>query len=94
MTDKSKFCPIYDTETEETTDEMQAYLLVNELLSQIQALKKEIVDLRVEVNSYIPAGMLTPYPFPVGDLPGSCAYCDMPAMKRYEQFFGEYIPEY
>jgi len=94
MMSKNECCPVYDIETEEATNELQAYLLINELLSQIQILKKEIVDLRKEVNSHISAGTLLPYPFPVSDLPGSCAYCDMPAMKRYEQFFGEYIPEY
>ena len=94
MMDKSKFCPIYDTETEAAADELQAYLLINELLAQIQTLKKEIVGLRMEVNSHIPIGTLAAYPFPISDLLGSCVYCDTPAMKRYEQFFGEYIPEY
>jgi len=94
MMDTIRCRPVYDSEAEEVLEELKVYLLVNELLSQIQMLKKEIVYLRKEMNSHTSAGAREPYPSPVSDLPGSCAYCDMPAMKRYEQLFGEYIPEY
>jgi len=75
-------------------EEIDAYLLAEELFIQIQCLAKEIVKLREEVNSYIPEGTRRPYPEPYSGIPYSLNYENLPAMRRYEEIFGQYIPEY
>ncbi len=75
-------------------EDLEPYFLVEELLSQIQRLAKEVVRLREEVNSYSPGGSDVPYSIPVSGIPYSLHYDDFPAMRVYEEIFGVYIPEY
>jgi hypothetical protein len=75
-------------------EEIDAYLLAQELFAQIQNLSKEIVKLREEVNSFIPIGASKPYAEPYSGIPYTLHYENLPAMRRYEEIFGQYIPEY
>jgi hypothetical protein len=84
----------FDDDTIRLNEETDIALLIDELLNEIQTLKKEIVRLRYEVNRRS-GDEEVPYPIPEGDLPGiGIAYFDNPTMRLYEDFFGMYIPEY
>jgi hypothetical protein len=84
----------FDTDTIASAEERDILLLIDDLLDEIQTLKKKIVRLRYETNKLSRNGEM-PYPAPEGDLPGiGVAYLDNPVMRSYENFFGTYIPEY
>jgi hypothetical protein len=88
-------CESVEEQEKAEEEEFDTYLLVGELLSQIQSLCKEIVVLREQLNFLLPHGeRRRPYPFPGCDMPYSMKYYSMPAMRKYEELFGTYEPYY
>ena len=75
-------------------EEQEYYLLIQELLQEVQVLKKDIVNMRMQVNE-LWAGDNPPFPEPASDLPGQgLGFMNYSIMRGYEDIFGPYIPEY
>jgi hypothetical protein len=94
---KGLFCEaVYDDNEVCNMCNQETLLFIKDLLDDSQILRKEIVWLRVLANSLsIGKDGPYPYPFPYDGLPGiGSRVMDHPMMRRYEEFFGEYILKY
>ena len=71
--------------------EMEAFVLIRELLGVANKLRAEVIDLRNEVNGLTPAGAEKPYPYPASDIPEFSFFISRLISRLYKYIFGEYI---